>query len=252
MNENKEEAGFDRAERSNAAEAEQSSGTARRYWKTLTWALGEISIVAVGILIAFSLNAWWDDRSMAQQEQMHLHALAGDFEQNVAELRELVEMEKRIASYSLKLLNLSETNDVEPPESLAGMTGEVFNSARFEPVMGAYEGLVNSGGLTLIQDEQLRASLAYFAAQVRNRYAEDWSNEHYFSFSREFGGRVLLILGKPQEDREDVLRSLLADPRFQEHLALRYYSERDMAARYDRLLQQAETVLAGVRAQMRE
>lgn len=248
MAEEKEEVESGRAELSNTAEAEPS----RRHWKTLTWALGEISVVTVGILIAFSLNAWWDNRSMAQQEQMHLHALAGDFEQNVAELRELVEMEKRVALYSQKLLDRSESDNAASDESLAGMMGEVFNSARFEPVMGAYEGLVNSGGLTLIQDEQLRASLAYFAAQVRNRYAEDWSNEHYFSFSREFGGRVLLILGEPKVDREDAIRSLLADPRFQEHLALRYYSERDMAARYARLLQQAETVLGGVRAQISE
>ena len=98
--------------------------------------------------------------------------------------------------------------------------------------MGAHEALVNSGRLTLIRQEALRAALAEFAAKVGGQYTESWSEEHYFAFAREFAG--------------------LRDRRFQEHLALRYYSERDVANKYRGLLQKAEAVLAQVRAQVRD
>lgn len=225
-----------------------------RYLQSLRWALAEIGVVTVGILIAFSLNAWWDGRSMMQQEQVHLRALASDFEQNVEELRRLVALQQRVASSSLELLERANNGGNESSATLEPMMAEVFNSARFEPVMGAYEGLVNAGGLTLIRDDALRATLAYFAAQVRNRYAENWSNEHYFALSREFGGRFLLGVHTDMtvNERERQLEAMLRDPAFQSHLALRYYSERDMARHYAGLLEQAEHVLHQVRAELRD
>jgi hypothetical protein len=50
-------------------------------------AVVEIGIVTVGIIIAFALDAWWDDRSLSRQEQVHLRALASDFQQNVDSLK---------------------------------------------------------------------------------------------------------------------------------------------------------------------
>lgn len=129
----------------------------------------------------------------------------------------------------------------------------VFNSGRYEPVMGAYEALVNSGGLTLIRDESLRAALAEYAARIRGRYEESWSDEHYFSFARQFAGRIILLSTQNPGDADSSKRAyedMLRDRKFQEHLAMRYYSERDMANKYRGLLQQTEKVLAQLRTQI--
>jgi hypothetical protein len=216
--------------------------------------LGEIGIVTIGILIAFALDAWWDDREIAAREQVHLHALAGDFEQNVAALRKLIELEDDISSSSLKLLDRSRAPEPGPKETVDDLLGRVFNSSRYEPVMGAYEALVNSGGLTLIRDDALRASLAQFAAQASGQYAESWSNELYFVFAREFAGRYMLHFqdARTPDERERAYEELLRDPRFQEHLVVRHYSERDVARKYRELLRLAETVLTQVRAQLRD
>jgi hypothetical protein len=221
--------------------------------KVLVRGLGEVVIVTIGILIAFVLDAWWDGRSMARQEQIHLRALASDFQQNVDALSKLVALEKSIASGSRELL-LRARGGSESSKSLDTLISEVFSSARYEPTMGAYEALVNSAGLTLIQDAALRASLAQFAAAVNNDYSESWSNQQYFAFAREFGGRI--VLGFHEQtvaaDRERTLQELLRDSKFQDHLALRYYGERDMAKHYEGLLQQAEAILAQVGAQVRD
>lgn len=216
-------------------------------------ALGEIGIVAIGILIAFALDAWWDDRSLSRQEQVHLRALASDFQQNVDSLKKLIAIEQQISSSSHQLLLRAQNSEAGSSEPLTPLMRNVFNSARYEPVMGAYEALVNSAGLTLITDDPLRASLAQFAARVNAQYSERWSNELYFAFAREFGGQIVLgFQSKTDAERERAFQELVQNPRFQAHLAMRYSGERDVANDYGVLLKQAETVLTKVREHIKD
>jgi Family of unknown function (DUF6090) len=225
----------------------------RLRWARLGHALGEIAIVTVGILIAFALNAWWENRATANREQVHLRALISDFERNVSALRSLIELEEDVMSSAQELLTLARASGPSEKKSVFDLMNRVFNSSRYEPVMGAYEALINSGGLMLIRDESLRAALAEFAAQVNNQYTEDWSNEHYFAFAREFAGTYMLQGWEAQTEAandERPLQEMLANPRFQGHLVLRYYGERDMLQKYRALLRQAESVLTHLRAHL--
>jgi hypothetical protein len=227
---------------------------ARRRWKGVARALGEIAIVTAGILIAFALDAWWDNRATAEREQIHLRALASDFQQNVELLRVLIRTEDDVISGSRALLELAEAKEAVEKKALVELMRRVFNSSRYDPVMGAYEALVNSGGLMLIRDEPLRAALAEFAARVDGKYAEVWSNEHYFAFAREFGASFTLYSWNVERGEADerMLEEMLRNPRFHQHLAMRYYSERDLAREYRELLQQAEGVLTQLQAQLRD
>jgi hypothetical protein len=232
------------------AQTERPHPSSRR-WKRFARALSEIPIVTAGILIAFALDAWWDSRGTADREQIHLRALTSDFEQNVAALQVLVKTEEEIMASSQALLKLARAMQPVTTARVVELMSEVFNSNRYEPVMGAYEALVNSGGLMLIRDESLRAALAQFAAQAGGTYSESWSNEHYFAFAREFGGTFMLYSWDRAGDAADerVVLEMLRNPRFQEHLVMRHYAERDMAKKYRALLQQAESVLALLRTE---
>jgi hypothetical protein len=226
----------------------------RPRWTGFAKALGEIAIVTAGILIAFALDAWWDNRATAEREQIHLRALASDFQQNVELLRVLIKTEDDVMSGSRALLELAEAQEPIERKTLVELMGRVFNSNRYEPVMGAYEALVNSGGLMLIRDEPLRAALAEFAARVEGTDAEVWSNEHYFAFAREFGASFALYSWNGERGEADarVLEEMLSNPRFHQHLAMRYYSERDLARDYRELLRQSVSVLTQLQAQLRE
>jgi hypothetical protein len=227
--------------------------TGESRWRSVARTLGEIAVVTIGILVAFALEAWWDDRATAREEQVHLRALATDLEQNVAGLERLIANEEAVMSSTEELLRRARGEPAGSDAPVGELVNSVFNSARYEPVMGAYEALVNSGGLALIQDEKLRAALAAYAADIRGRYEESWSDEHYFAFSREFAGPItLLAFGNEAGSVDDpVFEELLRNRRFQEHLAMRHFSERDMTNKYRRLLKQAEEVLARLRAQIR-
>ena len=233
---------------------EQRAGTRstrpRHDWERLVL---EIVVVVAGILIAFALDSWWDSRGEAARERAHLRALRGDFVQNVERLDQAAARQEGIVRASRQLLALSRTDGPVAVDSVRSLVGRVLNSGRFGPVMGAYEAVVNTGGLAQIRDDSLRSALAEFASNLGVRYTEEYSNSLYFPFIREYAGRLgFLWNDRPadgsdptslqSEDREFL--ELLRDPRFQGQVALRAYAESDVAGYYRGLQQQAERILA--------
>jgi len=221
---------------------EQRAGTRstrpRHDWERLVL---EIVVVVAGILIAFALDSWWDSRGEAARERAHLRALRGDFVQNVERLDQAAARQEGIVRASRQLLALSRTDGPVAVDSVRSLVGRVLNSGRFGPVMGAYEAVVNTGGLAQIRDDSLRSALAEFASNLGVRYTEEYSNSLYFPFIREYAGRLgFLWNDRPadgsdptslqSEDREFL--ELLRDPRFQGQVALRAYAERDVAGYY--------------------
>jgi hypothetical protein len=229
---------------------------------TWSWILAEISIVVVGILIAFSLNSWWEGRAAAEREREHLSALRDDFAQNAERLRALAGSQDRVSRASGDLLHAARGRASAPPDSVDRLMSEVFSSDRFDPVMGADENLVNSGGLAQIKDDRLRSALASFAAMVASRYAEDFSTTLYLEFNRDFMGRLGwadAVLGQqlgaerqgPEGRTGGWNQEVLSEPGFQDHLALRFLSQREVAAMYRDLAAQAEVVLERAEALLR-
>lgn len=227
-------------------EREQASDQRRSVFVSSAWlrAMREIAIVTLGILIAFALNAWWEEHRERRQEQHHLHALASDFRENIDQLARLAPALDSVSQNSLKLLEAARAGRDPQIEEIRALIGEVFSSQRFEPVMGAYEALVNSAGLTLLRDDALRAALANFAASAAGSYSEWYANQVYLDFTRKFIGRLRIADDLyPTSSAAHAYADVLEDPAFQEHLALRYHLERQMAARYRELLRQAEDIL---------
>ena len=72
------------------------------------------------------------------------------------------------------------------------------------------------------------------------------SDELYFAFIREFTGRFRFFFEAVQGVAPDprAQSQLLRDPKFQDYLALRHLSARDVARRYQGLLKRSEDVLA--------
>lgn len=220
--------------------------------ETVWWAVGEISIVVAGVLIAFALNAWWVERDTLRAEQVHLRSLVTDFEQNVGSLQALLQRQERVERACVDLLRLARTKPVASSDSVRPLLGQVFSSVRFEPVMGAYDALLNSAGLTLIRDDDLRSSLAAFAARMNGRYSERFSDELYFSFIRDFAGRLGIgdeVLA--DRDPSTSFSSLLTDAKFQEYLALRHLAEREVASQYRGFLELSQKVLDELRGQLK-
>lgn len=219
----------------------------RHIWRVA----GEIAIVTLGVIIAFALNAWWTERGERRQEQVHLRALVGDFEWNLGALRGLVERQERVSQAALDLLELARSEPDAAVERVQPLMDWVFTSVRFEPVTGAYDALLNSAGLTLVQNAELRASLTMFAARHEDRYSERFADELYLSLIRDFVGQIGFADMVTGASSPRSLAPLLRTPRFQEHLAFRHVVERGVAGRYQQLMRDAQAVLDLLRSELR-
>jgi hypothetical protein len=147
-------------------------GNVRKY---LFYAIGEILLVVIGIVIALQVHNWNEERRRHAEERHYLAALHADFESAESWLRILLGAVQEQLDHNERLLTLlaGPVGNV-PGDSLVGMLRKAFIDVPFGVQVTAYNDLLNSGKLAVIQSEELRRALSGFetANVLTNSYAE--------------------------------------------------------------------------------
>ncbi len=146
--------------------------------------VGAESVAIVGsILLAFAIEAWWQDRNELAIEQRSLSALLAEFEENDELLREARDGYERTYTAAIQLLAYFDqgTDDMDLSE-FDQLVGRLISTQSTHLESGAYDALIASGELNLVRDESLRSRLAAWPS-----YVAEWSEEEesVFSFVRE-------------------------------------------------------------------
>ena len=124
--------------------------------------IGESAIIVVSILLTLSADAWLDSRNQAVQLDGQLAALERDFH---------TMLERVDASYSaanrgvesgthLSIL-MQEDSEIDPDLARGWLWHLVFYEV-FTPSVGAYQALIASGNLELLENDGLKRQLADF------------------------------------------------------------------------------------------
>ena len=157
------------------------SGSVTKY---LLYAIGEILLVVIGILIALQVNNWNEERNRQNEEMHYLAALKTDFETAESSFQLILSAVQEQLEHNEHLLNLiSGPAGSIPSDSLVGMLRKSFIDVPFNVQVTAYSDLLNSGKLAVIQSEELRRALSEFetANALANGYAEraatQWANQ---------------------------------------------------------------------------
>ncbi len=138
-----------------------------RFSKYLIYAIGEIILVVIGILIALQINNWNQNRLQVKEEQKILENLKIDFDNNKKLLDNVIETTKSGISNSLEMLNY--TGNKKKPETskkFDSILNDIFISPAYRPVIGALHEITNSGKLGIIDNRELRKLLATWPAIV--------------------------------------------------------------------------------------
>ena len=122
--------------------------------------VAEGTAIVVSILLAFAIQAWWEERQERDQEQETLNGLAADFASTLAQLhRQLVANEDRQALL-VALETMADTEPWEiPADSAALYESALLGFGTFDARDGTLEALVASGDLGIIRDPYLRQML---------------------------------------------------------------------------------------------
>ena len=132
--------------------------------KYLKYAIGEIVLVVIGILIALSINNWNEERKKLVLEADYYCKLLEDLNQDVIEIRKQIDINELRIKGSNKYINLLQKGKFTQSEVSKVMLAAISKTTfTFQPSMAAFEDLKFSGNLGILKDLTIKDKLlAYY------------------------------------------------------------------------------------------
>lgn len=156
--------------------------------KYLKYAIGEIVLVIVGIIIALQINNWNQDRLTQNRIESRLMNLINDVENEVEEMDEVKESSRlRIIIIHGILKKNGKIESIGWPDSIPGQESidTIRNPNRILSALRTFDGnrptyneLINSGEFYTIRNETLKRKIQkYYGSIDELRDAERWNNQ---------------------------------------------------------------------------
>jgi hypothetical protein len=137
--------------------------------KYFKYAIGEIILVVIGILIALSINNYNNRRQERKIEQEYILSLQSEFEINLNKINNSIKENKERLDSVDKMLTLFDNTvrDTISDKAMSNIFYSVFDGeAIYNPANGVLTDIISSGNLNLIQNKKLRQRLASFESKL--------------------------------------------------------------------------------------
>jgi len=143
--------------------------TENKFSKYILYAIGEIALVMIGILLALQVNNWNENRKIRTTEQQYLLALKEEFNFNKEELKNVIHRNKLNFDYALIILD---NTGPENPKITDKNFGELLTKSfsyetQFDPSQGVLDEIVNSGKLVFLSNQELKFALTSWSGQLK-------------------------------------------------------------------------------------
>jgi Family of unknown function (DUF6090) len=205
--------------------------------KYLLYAIGEIILVVIGILIALGINNWNENRKKSIEETKILISLNSEIINNQIGLTTIIEDHKFVLEKTNELSSLMNPNPKEIElEKLDTLMFAVVFLPKFNPITT----ILSSDKLEGIKDEKLKNKIATwkyafdkYAFNLKITY-DHYTNYMYSFISENYQIKNLKdgILLKSDQSFFDIdARSILSNSTFENHVKLRSLQEKFI---YDR------------------
>ncbi len=124
--------------------------------KYMLYAIGEIILVVLGILIALSINTWNENQKNKSKKAVLLKALKIEFISNLKQIDTVLYYDNNVIKYTQKLMKLdSETSIKTVRDSLPIWIQNSDTRWTFDPLNGALRSGISSGEIHLINNDSL-------------------------------------------------------------------------------------------------
>jgi len=153
--------------------------------KYLIYALGEILLVMIGILLALQVNNWNENKKLRLEEELVLIEIRRDLDENILKLKALLKTDSLVFSVNDNLIGILKDEHSTYHDSLASSFGLIGIYAPFFVKDGAYVNLKQKG-IDLIQNDSLKQVLIElfesslpFLEESGNLFENDVANRRY-------------------------------------------------------------------------
>jgi hypothetical protein len=181
--------------------------------KYARYAIGEIVLVVVGILIALQINIWNEDRKERKNETQILISLSEDFKSNLLALEHSINtIPIVIENYSLVLEYAGKLQNGLTKEMKDTIINTGFVSANI--VDGALISILGSDRLEIIRNDSLKRLLTAYPAYIKDfersqSFLEEYVRDIQRPMVRSYLSLSDLLLNEPRFDelKENIIKS---------------------------------------------
>ncbi|ASV31804.1 DUF6090 family protein [Maribacter cobaltidurans] len=180
-----------------------------RFSKYMLYALGEIILVVIGILIALAISNWNETQKSKKLEQQLLHALLAEFESNLQLLNDVIALNNSNIENSILLGEYTgpSVTNIHEKELSERMVGIFKIEPRYLPNQGTVQEIINSGRLSVLSDDKLRKALSAWQSGLESVKRQ----ENYVVERRDIGHDFFLKEGNFRRHL-DLINDALLDP----------------------------------------
>lgn len=148
-----------------------------RFSRYLLYAIGEILLVMIGILLAFQVDKWNDQRLNRVEELKYYNNLKGDLEQQRYTINGQLEHNGRYMGIFKYALEVSTKGDRNQQDTLIATVPGLFEYSDFDQSGNIYETLVNSGDIKLLENTGIIKGIR--GIEWRYQYMNRMENIHW-------------------------------------------------------------------------
>jgi len=131
--------------------------------KYFKYAIGEILLVIIGILIAVSINGWNENRKLKIEEQSILKDLKQEITMNLTALEEAIEANEKSFQAAVEMRSLFRDREAfnKMSDSLFFVLSQKLNwNYTYDPKNGILNSIISSGQINQLSDKELKYLLA--------------------------------------------------------------------------------------------
>ena len=149
--------------------------------KYILYAVGEIILVVIGILIALNINNRNELKKQRTQELHYLKNIKTDLQMNISHIGNyMVKRKSQIVSANI-ILKHFEGKPIEDYEAFNGHTINIYTWRKFFQINNTFQELINSGNLALISNDSIKNTLL----NMETLYKVLKDEESHFRFDSE-------------------------------------------------------------------
>ncbi|WP_411766424.1 DUF6090 family protein [Winogradskyella sp. A3E31] len=147
--------------------------------KYLKYAIGEIILVVIGILIALQINNWNEERKANSEEQNLFKNLKIDFESRLLEFKEM-NSAREVATNSLLRLNkiIAQKDSLFIEAEIDSLLSTLINGFKFNEEFKMLDVVFNTGLINDIKNENLKRQLIDWPQKVEEMLEEQRMHNH--------------------------------------------------------------------------
>ncbi len=137
--------------------------TDNKFSKYLLYAIGEILLVVIGILIALQIDNWNEERKLRREEQTLLRQLKEEYLTNLEQLDSKISTRLVLLNSSKDLLGYFDDPTSANRDSVISKLGNLNLTLTYDPIDND---LIASGKINMIQNPELKSLLTKWSTDV--------------------------------------------------------------------------------------